>query len=485
MRRIFSTILFVTSVFFFFSCKSTKLEQTEKKEVSRPELLEQNPPQRPDWADSIPHSEENLYFVGLSNGIATEKEARSDAYQNVLNQVVKYYGELIKSQASEIKSVKALSSDVIDPYIESEEMIQRYAQAYVHEILPENYYTEHWLIGDKDEWKCWVKCSVSKQKIQSEIENFAKNISERYSSLLPENQKSKFNSTKSAIQAYLVVYEAVHKNPIYQAVAYVQTSAGKASLDEYAFQQAKRIIQNINIEEIDCLKKVEQGSDFKAIVRLISKDYEKITGMGAKITLSQGGKVIASTLLGTDDKNNIEVLVKTEKLKYGDYSVLIQLYTDAYKELGEVYTSSSNINFSFGYIQAPVKIEYIKEKSAAQLSELGNEINTKIENLLQEKLTENEIPIKIADSSTSKSEFVLQIKSTELKTVKDAKKIRLTATLLFQKEGITLAKSSEITADGLSKSGMAAEMAFQQISEQLKENESFYKNLLNVVGAKR
>lgn len=211
MRRI---LFFVMASFFVLGCVSTKSKETPLIPV-RAELIEANPPLRPEWADSIPHSDDVLYFVGLSNGVSTEKEARSDAYQNVLSQVIKYYGELIKSQATESKSVKALSSDIVDSYVESEELIQRYAEAYVHEILPENYYTEHWIAGEKNEWRCWIKCSVSKQKIQKEIDTFAGTISERYSSLLPENQRNKYTSTKSAVQGYLDVYKAVHKNPIY------------------------------------------------------------------------------------------------------------------------------------------------------------------------------------------------------------------------------------------------------------------------------
>lgn len=487
MRRFCFLSCFLASVLTLISCASSKQAESERRISAMPELIESNPPQRPVWADSIPQSDETLYFVGLSNGIATEKEARNDAYQNVLSQVVKYYGEIIKIQSNETKSVKALSSDVIDPYIESEEMIQRYAQAYVHEILPENYYTEHWLVDGEDEWKCWVKCSVSKQKIQKEIESFAANISERYSSLLPENQKGKYSSTKSAVEAYLSVYRTVHENPIYQAVAYVQTASGKASLDDYALLQAKRVIQNINIEKIDYTDYVEQGSDFKATVRLASPDYEKITGMSARISLTRGGKNIAVIEREPDDKNNIELLIYSDKLQYGDYAVVIELFTNEYRDLGEIHTSSSNVVFKFGYIKAPVKVEYAKDKSAELLSDLGSEVDSKMKNILQEKISENVLPVEIADESFSDSKFVVQIKSTELKAAEGVHKVKVSATVLFQRNGVTLAKSSEVSGIGLSKIGsaMAAQSAFEQICGFLEKEETFYKNILNAVGGKR
>ena len=485
MRRTLSFFFFVMVSFFVLGCVTTKTKKETTIIPVRAELIEANPPLRPEWVDSIPLSDEYLYFVGLSNGIASEKEARSDAYQNVLSQVVKYYGQLIKSQATETKSVKALSSDVIDPYIESEEVIQRYAEAYVHEILPENFYTEHWIAGEKDEWKCWVKCSVSKQKIQKEIDTFAESISERYSSLLPENHKNKYTSTKAAIQGYLDVYKKVHNNPIYQAIAYIQTPSGKASLDEYALLQANRIIQNITIQDIDYKENVEQGNQFKSKITLSSPDYEIITGFGAIISLNKNGKEIISAPFQIDDKNNIILTLNTEKLNYGDYSITVRLYTDFFYELGTVYTSSTSISFSFGYIKAPIKIEYIKGNATAQITDLDNEVTSKIENLLQEKISEYKIPIEIAKESSSNSQFLLQIKSSELKASENVQKTKLSATILFQRDGVTLAKSSEASAIGLSKTNMATESAFEQICEQLKNNESFYKSLINSVGETR
>ena len=72
-----------------------------------------------------------------------------------------------------------------------------------------------------------------------------------------------------------------------------------------------------------------------------------------------------------------------------------------------------------------------------------------------------------------------------MKAAENVQKIKLTATILFQRDGVALAKSSEVSAIGLSKTNMAAENALEQICEQLKKDESFYKNLLKSVGEKR
>lgn len=483
MRRILFQSILLISVFFSTACVATKpvMVSDNEKSIKR-EFVESNPPERPDWVDSIPQSDDELYFVGLSNGNATEKEARSDAYQNVLNQVVKYYGELIKSQASETKSVKALSSDVIDPYIESEEKIQRYAQAYVHEILPENYYTEHWLNGFQDEYKCWVKCSVSKQKIQKEIENFAADISERYSSLLPENQNKKYNSTKSVVEAYLAVYEAVRKNPIHQAVAYAQTSAGKAALDEYALQQAKRIIQNISIERIDSTAYVEQGSQFYASVHLRSPDYEKITGMQAIVTLVNKNKKLGSTLYGINDKNEIEIIINTEKLSYGDYSVQIQLLTDSYAALGTVYAQNSSIAFAFGLIHAGLEFVYSDSKYKS------GELEKQIENALQEQVLNHELPIVLDKNSHANPQwrFIMQIDCAKLKSAENVEKIRVKETVLLRHKDSAKCKSAEFSGIGLSKTEeFALRSATEECVQQLKEDIQFYQSILKTIGEKR
>lgn len=249
--------------------------------------------------------------------------------------------------------------------------------------------------------------------------------------------------------------------------------------------QANRIIQNITIQDIDYKENVEQGNQFKSKITLSSPDYEIITGFGAIISLNKNGKEIISAPFQIDDKNNIILTLNTEKLNYGDYSITIRLYTDFFYELGTVYTSSTSISFSFGYIKAPIKIEYIKGNATAQITDLDNEVTSKIENLLQEKISEYKIPIEIAKESSSNSQFLLQIKSSELKASENVQKTKLSATILFQRDGVTLAKSSEASAIGLSKTNMASESAFEQICEQLKNNESFYKSLINSVGETR
>ena len=212
--------------------KNHKIEKNESTIGNAKVFLESFPPQRPEWVNSVPVSDESLFFIGVSSYLANETIARNGARNDALNQVVKYYGTIIQSKAQETKSSKNFSSEIINPYIEQEEIIQSFAQRYVSEILPENYYIEKYLTSkNQEQYICYVKCSVSKEKVKREMDSFAKEISERYSSLLPEKNESRNKSIKSDVESCITVYKAVSENPLYKMVAFVETSGGKAALD--------------------------------------------------------------------------------------------------------------------------------------------------------------------------------------------------------------------------------------------------------------
>lgn len=252
-KKYFLVLIFCIFSLLWSGCGSLKLRDSKAEKIeiaigNAKVFVESFPPQRPEWVNSVPVSDESLFFIGVSSYLANETTARDGARNDVLNQVVKYYGTIIQSKAQKTKSSKNFSSEIINPYIEQEEIIQSFAQRYVSEILPENYYIEKYLTSkNQEQYICYVKCSVSKEKVKREMDSFAKEISERYSSLLPEKNESRNKSIKSDVESCITVYKAVSENPLYKTVAFVETSGGKAALDEYALLYAKKIIQNCKI----------------------------------------------------------------------------------------------------------------------------------------------------------------------------------------------------------------------------------------------
>lgn len=450
MRRFFFlfTLLFCI---LFVGCLSLDIDS--KAEIvpfqNTKIFVESNPSQRPSWVDSVPSSDTHLYFIGTSNYLANETSARNDARQDAFSQIIKYYGTVIKSTASETKSVKALSSDVIDPYIESEELLQSFAERYVSEILTENYFTEKYLInGNQEQWVCYVKCSVLKEKVKQEIDSFAADISERYSSLLPERQSNKYNSLSAAVSGYLSVYKAITENPIYQAVAYVETSSGKSALDEYAIMQAKRLILNCKMQTNDYEAIVEKGNNFKSNIIVLSSDYENISGMKTNVYLSSNGNILAKGNGNINSNNIIEVKIDTSSLDYGRYSLKIDLVNDIGSSiLGENTVDSILLPFEVVPIYAGIKFIYYGDV------EFNEQIEQKISDVLRDLIQKNNINIYIYNTKLKNNSCVFEVylNSDKLVSHESVVKIKVVGNISFKKNGLIQVKSKNFEGLGLSK----------------------------------
>ena len=322
-KKRFLVLIFCILTILWSGCGSLKLRDSKAEKIeiaigNAKVFVESFPPQRPEWVNSVPVSDESLFFIGVSSYLANETTARDGARNDVLNQVVKYYGTIIQSKAQKTKSSKNFSSEIINPYLEQEEIIQSFAQRYVSEILPENYYIEKYLTSkNQEQYICYVKCSVSKEKVKREMDSFAKEISERYSSLLPEKNESRNKSIKSDVESCITVYKAVSENPLYKTVAFVETSGGKAALDEYALLYAKKIIQNCKIQNESYPKTVEKGTEFLSVLQIYSDEYKNLSSLKAEATLFNKEKSFGSALYEINSENKIKISGNTQSLDYG------------------------------------------------------------------------------------------------------------------------------------------------------------------------
>lgn len=479
MRHFFS-IRFVCLVCFIFAvtgCLSSKKQfDSILQEASEKKLLVASfPEQRPDWCDSIPASDANLYFIGVSNYFSTETEARGDARTNAMNQIVKFYGTVIKSQSNETKSVKALSSDVIDPYLEREELIQSFAQRYVSQVAAENYYVEQYSVeSDKEQWLCYVKCSVPKEKVQKEIESFAADISERYAALLPEKQPGKYVSTGAAAEAYLSVCKAVRENPMYQSVAYFNAESGKTALDEYAISQAKRIMQNCAVAETKYEVTIEKGEPFLGTVKIKSPDYEKVSGIKAKVSLVSKGKVSGTAFYGLNADNSVDIIIHTVSLDYGTYTVEVQLLSDVKGfDADIVCTGSAVMMFEVVPVYAGIEFVY------SGMAEKNAHIEQKFTDAMQGAIRKNEIPIFIDGSKKeSRWKFIIHLDGASLASHESVSKSKISGNIQIQKNGVTQVKSADFSGIGLSKMKDASMLdAAESCYKQLDKDSIFYSEL--------
>lgn len=478
--RHFFRVRFACLACFIFAvtgCLSSKkhADSLLREDSEQKRLVASFPEQRPDWCDSIPAADTNLYFIGVSNYFSTETEARGDARSNAMNQMVKFYGTVIRSQSSEKKSVKALSSDVIDPYLEREELIQSFAQRYVSQVAAENYYVEKYSVGnDKEQWLCYVKCSVPKEKVQKEIESFASDISERYSALLPEKQPGKYVSTGAAAEAYLSVCKAIRENPIYQSVAYFNMNSGKAALDEYAMSQAKRIMQNCAVAEIKYEATVEKGEPFLGTVKIKSSDYAQVSGVKAKVSLVSKGKVSGTAFYEVNADNTVDIIIHTAPLDYGTYTVEVQLLGDI-KGFDADIVCAGSAAMTFEVVPVYAGIEFIY----SGVAEKNTHIEQKFTDAIQGAIRKNEIPIFIDGSKKeSRWKFIIHLDGASLASHESVSKSKLSGNIQIQKNNVTQVKSADFSGIGLSKMKDASVLdAAESCCKQLDKDTNFYSAL--------
>lgn len=454
-KKYFLVLIFCILTILWSGCSSLKFKSQEsgKNEVATENakvFVESFPPQRPEWVNSIPVSEESLFFIGVSNYFANETAARDGARNDVLNQVVKYYGTVIQSKAQETKTSKNFSSEIINPYIEQEEIIQSFAQRYVSEILPENYYIEKYLTSkNQEQYICYVKCSVSKEKVKREMDSFAKEISERYSSLLPEKNKSNNRSLKSDVESCIAVYKAVSENPLYKAVAFVETSGGKAALDEYALLYAKRIIQNCKIQNESYPKTVEKNSEFLAVLQVHSDEYKNLSSLKAEATLFNKEKTFGSALYEINSENKIRISGNTQSLAYGNYSLKVKLVSDIEKNiLGEITADSTVLNFEVTPVYAGLEFKY-SENMPQNVN-----IEQKMQSKMQKMIEQYGIPVFI-DKSGEKEKtwnFVIFVESEKLASHESVSKTKVLCDVALEKNGVIQFQGESFSGMGLSSS---------------------------------
>lgn len=432
-------------------CQSSKKTHVSdlQENFGKKEFVESFPAQRPEWCDSVPISESDFYFIGVSHYFSTESEARDEARSNAMNQIVKFYGTVIKNQSSETRAVKSLASDVIDPYIEREELIQSFAQRYVSQIVAENYYVEKYSLGNsREEWLCYVKCSVSKERVKKEIETFASDISERYSALLPEKQPGKYVSTGAAVEAYMSVRDSIRENPIYRSVAYFSTESGKAALDDYTENQARRIIRNCTIVGTEYESVTEKGNSFFGTARVSSSDYRQVSGIKAKVSLVSKGKVLGVAFYGVNSDNSVNIIIHTDALDYGSYTAEIQLVSDL-NGFGENAILAGSSVMTFEVVPIHAKIEFVYSGNL----EKNPQIERKFSETIQGAIEKNGIPILFDTKKEKEShwKFIVHLDGSDLASHESVSKSRISGNIQIQKNGAIQAKSSDFAGIGLSK----------------------------------
>jgi len=321
-------------------------EQTETKqeETTSPlarTLIATEPSVKPEWVDVVPQNDTEFFFVGTSQFFDTPTNARENAREDARNQVLVYYGQVIERQAISLSTIAGSTRDTLAAYVVSEDEIRTFAQNVVSEVATLAYYTEMYLnSNNKESYIVYTLHQINRQKAESEISGFAKNISERYTASL-----SQLSTLKSALESYALIVKSLERNPLHRIMAYYETPTGRAGLYEYARMKISELANSVNIESIPA-RTIQETENLTTRINIRSSiipatgllDCQaSIFGLSAS---GSGEDVIFPFKSASDDPYNLLI----RNIKPGSYNVRIDILLS---DLTGGIAKDTNGNFSF------------------------------------------------------------------------------------------------------------------------------------------
>ncbi|GEM_PF-1808219 len=109
------------------------------------ELIFKSAPQPPAWVYNEPEGDaDSFYFVGISGKFATEKDGRDDAYNNSIQNVVKYLGSFFQEKLEKIVTTYGLSSQIVDPTKAARNFQEQLTGGLAKKVKAKEWYVEQW-----------------------------------------------------------------------------------------------------------------------------------------------------------------------------------------------------------------------------------------------------------------------------------------------------------------------------------------------------
>jgi hypothetical protein len=294
---------------------------TAEPAAPRRVLVRTEPGEKPGWVDAIPKNADELYFTGVSRAFSSAADARNAARENAFNQVLKYYGEYIQASSVEKRTTAGNTANTLNSYLEKEEDITRFAQAVVSQVGADRYYTEIYLSDNGEEYVVYVLCQIPRAKAEADIQNFARNVSERYGSLLSSQQ-----TLGATLKMYAGVVETLAQNPLHRAVAYYPDgqAGGRAGLYEYCRLQIDNLAHSVSFAPLPS-QTVEKGETLNTRVSVVSNIIPSIGNIPCRVMIA-GRNNPAPTVFYTAGEDNSFVLpIHTGSLEEGRYLVQLEL----------------------------------------------------------------------------------------------------------------------------------------------------------------
>ena len=315
VNRSASALLLLTSL--FISCATSPQSAISAQETRI--LLRREPGKMPEWVPSVPQSETHIYFTGTSQPFDTVANARNDSRENTRVQVLMFYGQAIENQAVTRSTITGSTRDTLYSFVNREEELKTYAQNVVSEVSTVEYYTEVYLSrNNKEEYIVYTLCRIERKKAEKEIANFAKNISERYTNLLPQG-----TTLKAALEGYTLVAKALEQNPLHRITAYYEGSAGRTGLYEYVLLKINELANSISFETIPA-RTIQKTETLETAVRLKPAQMPA-QGLNCQVSIVNIDGASWPFTVGSDNSFNFSIYTDSKNITPGRYNVQLEL----------------------------------------------------------------------------------------------------------------------------------------------------------------
>jgi hypothetical protein len=290
--------------------------------------------QRPGWIETTPESSIFLFFTGMGEA-ANEAAARNAAERAGFAAVARTYANLIQGEMLDRSLYVEEAGRVISDMTVFDDKTNSYTNAIVSDVKIVEYHTERGRT-----YKVWVLCSVSRQKAEQDIRDFAKNISDPYAPLLAQRQ----DTLAAELLSLTGIVKALAANPLHRAAAYYDSPEGRAGLYDYCLQRINTLADSVLFNPLESVT-AEKGEVLNIPVRLSSSLNSRIGNLPCGVVVSDGGNPGLPEgvyTLGAD--NSFLLQIPTEGLEAGRYTARIELRMNA---VAPSITRNPQTGFSF------------------------------------------------------------------------------------------------------------------------------------------
>jgi len=278
------------------------------------------PSEKPEWVTVVPKSDTEFYFIGTSQMYDTPANARDNARENARTQVLEYYGQVIEKQAVSLSSVIGSTRDTLAAFVNREDEIKSFAQNVVSEVATVAYVTETYMNSktNKAAYIVYTLHKINRQKVESEIADFAKNVSMRYTAAF-----SQWGTLKAALEGYTLIVKSLEQNSLHRIMAFYDTPSGRAGLYEYAKLQISELANSVSIASIPN-QTVSKSDNLDTVVKLQSAQIPSLGPFNCRVTVQGRNTNIPVVNYTVTNDNSFLLIIKTNSLDPGSYNVQIE-----------------------------------------------------------------------------------------------------------------------------------------------------------------